>query len=67
MGGAERGYTRYDTHTQRRSTTHHVRSDTPGNNVSYFVIAVFIKDGEAAFLGPNQKFETFETAERYGE
>ena len=29
------------------------------------IIAVFIKVGEAAFFGPNQKFETFETAELY--
>jgi hypothetical protein len=35
------------------------------NAVDFEFIAVFIKDGEAAFLGPNQKFQTFETAERY--
>ena len=29
------------------------------------IIAVFIKVGEAAFFSPNQKFETFETAELY--
>ena len=29
----KRGYTRGDTHTQMRSMTHYVRSNTPGNNV----------------------------------
>ena len=35
LGEPERGYTRGDTHTQMRSTTHYVRSDTPGNNLSF--------------------------------
>ena len=34
-------------------------------NVLQALIAVFIKVGEAAFSGPNQKFETFETAKLY--
>ena len=33
------GYTRGDTHTHMRSTTHHVRSNTPGNNLSFFTFS----------------------------
>ena len=32
---SRRGYTRGDTHTRMRSTTHYVRSNTPGNNLSF--------------------------------
>ena len=41
MANVGRGYTRGDTHTQMRSMAHHVRSNTPGNNLSFFVFSYF--------------------------
>ena len=37
--GTFRGHTRGHTHTHMRSTTHHVRSNTPGNNLSFFTFS----------------------------
>ncbi|EDQ99361.1 uncharacterized protein LACBIDRAFT_316662 [Laccaria bicolor S238N-H82] len=45
--GCRGGYTRGDTHTQMRSTTHHVRSDTPGNNLSFFIFGCVVHKFES--------------------
>ena len=41
MANVSWGYTRGDTRTQMRSTAHHVRSNTPGNNLLFFVFSYF--------------------------